>query len=70
MKIIDKTDRGTYRKDVLVQGETYRDTYGNYVLMTDEDKVVSLEDGVILNLHDEYSENDPFTPINAHLVVE
>lgn len=70
MKIVDERNSGKVVRSGLEQGEVYRDTYGNYVIFTDEGTVVSLGDGVSYNLKDSYSEDDIFTPLKASLVIE
>lgn len=55
--------------DTLKQGEVYVDTYGNYVFRTEQEFVVCLDNGVIMN-EGSYDNDDEFTPVKARLEIE
>jgi len=70
MKIIDKKiEQKVYLWPELSQGEVYKDSGNNYVMMTDDQSVVDMSDGSTYRQPD-YSSHDAFTLVNAVLEIQ
>ena len=55
-------------RDHLESGKVYVTSGGNYVIVTDERCVVTLDEGVAYSI-DQYDSDDEFTPVNARLEI-
>lgn len=53
----------------MKQGEVYIDTFGNYVLKTDEGAVVLLDNGMVYDVT-HYTVDDEFFPVKARLEID
>lgn len=71
MKINDTRDNNicVYWSGLIVS-EAYVDAHGRYVMKTEEDAVVSLEDGCLYDDSNYELDHDTFHPVKARLEIE